>query len=274
MSDEKKYPSLQEMSGETKSAPRLDLNEIRLDGKTGEYVYISRLSGLQEQPDGKKKFPSRKLGNKIEVIFIRVRRKLRQYRKGEKALTTNEHTSKYDMLTLFGEPTVIKGTNDTLREKFPLLKTNQIVYALFRDEISGVYELVRLTIKGASLGSENKQKDVHDFYSYISSFKKGGADEHFYEHVTCLGVIEESGDLGSYYAMTFNQGQKLVEGEMGVVAENMKKVFDFTNLSDEYYKTKGVEELNKEKEKERAENPDVDTVDYPDDDISPSDIPF
>lgn len=270
---EKKYPSLAEMSGETNSSPRLALNEIQFNGKDGKYVYINKLGGrIRDEKDGKEKYEKIDLGSSVSVVFLRIRRKLRQFVKNGNPLTTNEHNSKHDMLTLFGSDKIIKGTNDELREKFAGLKTNQIVYCLlFKDE--GEPELVRMVVKGASLGSNAKEKGEHDFYSYISSFKMNGREDHFYNYFTQLGVLSESGDLGNYYAIQYKEGEEVSPDLMDSdVVPSMQKVYDYITASDEYYKTKNVQQL--QKEQDAVEKDDLDTVEYPDEEINADDIPF
>lgn len=270
--NEKAYPSLEEMSGESKTSPRLELNEIQFNGQKGTYILIDKIKGLVQGTDGKKKYEKHDLGGEIQVIFLRVRRKLRQFRKGENPLTTNEHNSKYDMLTLFGADGIIKGSNDDLRERFAGLKTNQIVYSLLLREGHDP-ELVRLVVKGASLGSEAKAKDVHDFYSYIGSFKGKGRDDHFYEYVTELSSVAEESSMGSYFAINYAEGRKLEADEMtSLVTPKMREVFDHITASDAYYQTKNVEDLNKERQAHPAE--DLDVIEYPDEDVNPEDIPF
>lgn len=57
--------------------------------------------------------------------------------------------------------------------------------------------MVRLHVKGASLGSNNKDETVTDFYSYLSSFNEG---EHWYE--TCLRLVATlEGDQRKYYCI-------------------------------------------------------------------------
>jgi len=266
--------SMEEMSGESKSSPRLTLNELVYNGKKNKFFLVMKKAGLIEQEDGKKKFDKQELGEEVNVIFLRIRRKLRQYRKDEKPLTTNEHNTKADMLTLFGDTEVIKGSNDELKARHQLLRTVQIVYALYLPQGSTRGELVRLIVKGSALGSKVKAKDVHDFYSYISSFKAGGADEHFYEHITILKGVEEQGELGEYYAMTFVQGEKITDNEemMSEVKVNMTIAYDYITASDEYYKSKNAAEINKEIVEQKAA--DIDTIEYPDDDVDLEDIPF
>ena len=261
---EKARPSLKEMSGEKEVAPQLELNEIVINGNEGNYYYVHKKKGLIEVEEGVKGYEKDNLGPAIEVTFLRIRRKLRQYIKGQKPLSTQEHTSSADMLTLFGGEKVIRGTNDELRKQFQGLRTVQIVYCLYKGE------LVRLVIKGASLGSEVKAKNVHDFYSYVSSFKKNGADDHFYEHITILSNVKERSPMGSYFAMNYERGRKLEADEMVAVEENMGIVYDYVQALDLFFKTKEVTKIAQS----QKETEDMPTVEYPEDDINTEDIPF
>lgn len=266
-------PTLEEMSGETRSAPRLLLNELQFNGQKNNFTLILKKEGLVQMGD-KKKYQKAELGESVSVIFLRIRRKLRQFRKGENPLTTNEHNTKHDMLTLFGDTQIIKGSNDELRERYTGLKTNQIVYCLLSKPDGSEMELVRLVVKGAALGSETKAKEVYDFYSYVSSFKEDGHDDHFYEYVTKLYGVPETSDLGSYYAMTFAKEEVISGSEeiMSMVRKGMKQVFDFVTQSDAYYQTKKPEELQKEKTAEKDAG--LATIEYPEDDVDTEDIPF
>jgi len=248
------------MSGERKQIPQLKLNQIRFNGQSGEFMYKDILKGFKEDKDGKKTYEEVSIGKEISVIFLKIRRKLVAFRKDEKPLTSQEHNTKESMITLYGNSAVEVSDNDTLREKYPALKTQQIIYVLYKGE------LVRLIAKGSALGSAVKSEDVHSFYSYIGSFKADGKDEHFYECHTNLYGVEEKSDLGTYQAMSFKAGEKLNEEEMKAVEENMKKAFDYCVEVDAYF--------NKDKKeiiKEESEKPEVDT---PEEDISSEDIPF
>lgn len=264
-------PSMAEMSGETSTSPKLVLNEISINGKKGTFIYTDKKGGLVEA-DGKKRYAQEDLGESVNVVFMRIRRRLRQFRKDQKPLVTNEHNTKNDMLTLFGDPAIVKGGNDDLKAKYPNLRTNQIIYCLLSRE-GHEDEVVRLVVKGSSLGSKAKAKGTHDFYTYISSFKADGADDHMYDFITELYVIEERGDLGEYYAMSFRRGEELDQAAKDKVAEKMIPVFSFIKASDAYFQTKKVEELQKTLDKARASD-DIPTIEYPEDEINPEDIPF
>jgi hypothetical protein len=267
--NEEQRKQMQQMSGETDRAPRLELNELVFNGKKGTFALKLITKGLIQVGD-KKTFEKVELGQNVKVVFLRIRRKLRAYRKGEKALTTIEHNTKFDRLVLFGD-TVEIGTNDELREKFQLLKTTQVVYCLLIKE-GGETELVRLNVKGSALGSQSKAKDVYDFYSYISSYKANGQDLHFYDYITELFAVEETSDMGEYYAMTFKMGSALPESSSVKVFEQMKKVHEFTQKYDEYYRSMTGQEIKEKVAKQEIEE--IDTIEYPTDDSSVEDIPF
>lgn len=269
---------LSEMSGENDagSAPKLILNQIRFNGKKGVYVFENVKKGLIETVDPKtgktkKSYEKVGLGETIEVIFLKIRRRLYEFRKDQKALATNEHNHAGARVTLFGGEKIENGIASELREKYPKLRTQQVIYALYQGE------MVRLIVKGASLGSTTKPKDVDDFYSYLSKFQ-GKNDEHFYEYKTILSVGEEEGPLGSYFVMHFAKGDKLED--LSEVETNMEIAFNHCKEADEYYLSKmPVPEHLKDLQKTQSTGEkEIDTVEYPDDvdedEINAEDIPF
>lgn len=259
-------PTLEQMSGERKPSPRLQLNEIGLNGNTGEFVFRDVKGGLQEI-EGRKRYAQKTLGNEVEVVFLKVRRKLMAHQKDARPLATNEHQSKTDYVRLFGLQTGAESnTAEALREKYQQLKTIQIVYALYEGE------LVRVFVKGASLGSNNKASENLDFYTYLSSFKKDGREDHMYECKTKLYSVKESGDMGqNYYCMSYKEGEKLGEADMVKVRENMKIAFDFSQEVDAYYGNKSVTFTKPVQDK----TDEAGGYEYPDEEgLNPEDIPF
>lgn len=226
-------PTLAEMSGETsyRGKQALLLNEVSLNGdgavKEVEPGKFERKGGFfrkrllidkarDERPE------EINLGNRVEVVFLKIRRKLveRGNKDGEIIRSTNEHTHKGEAVMLFDSRTNTKtfGVAADLRERHEGLRTVQIVYALLLQD--GKQELVRLVVKGASLGSEAKADGVMDFYRYIGSF---GKDEHFYEYKTVLTPILEEGKQ-PYFAINFERGERLSEKAMEFTVMRMKEV--------------------------------------------------
>lgn len=257
------------LSGENQNggAPRLELNQIKLNGKKGVFVYEYVKEGLVEQPDGKKAYRKESLGSEIDVVFLKIRRKLSQYRKGEKSLVTTEHNHTGQKVVLYGNEKIEKGIASDLREEYPQLRTQQVVYAIFKGE------LVRLILKGASLGSQSKAKDTEDFYSYISSFSKNkAADEHFYECVTKLFVIEETSDMGQYFCASYRKGEKLNDAQQEFADKNLKLAADHCKEADEYYQK--FFESDKPVAGTDVKSDDIDVMEYPDENVNVEDIPF
>jgi hypothetical protein len=190
-----------EASGESamRGARPLELNEVSLngDGSVSEIApgQFKRKGGFFRKRIliGKPKDVKPEeieLGQEITLVFLKVRRRLvERAREGEIVRSIGEHNSPSDAVTLYENATKqrFNGVAKDLREKFPNLRTVQVVYALLVTATAEP-ELVRLIVKGASLGSEVKAEGVMDFYQYISSFT---GDDHFYQFKTELSPILE-----------------------------------------------------------------------------------
>lgn len=269
---------LSQLTGEAgyKKAPTLSLNQIALNGKTG--TFTKKLMAEDKGEDGK--FQKQDLGKEIEVVFLKHRRRLFKYNATTRSLETNEHNSKSDRVILYGPNE--KGTAEELRLKYPELRTQQIVYAI----LVSTGEVVRILVKGASLSSERTEKGVMKYYEYLSSF----GDEHSYQYKTILKPVEETGPMGGYYCISFTRGDKLTEQQLEKVATAIKETHASIVKMDEYYRNKNAVEAAQELDAARGmpagqgdadkrmdaivNNTDVDTIEYPDEEINLEDIPF
>lgn len=251
---------LSHLTGESnyKKAPIIKLNQVQLNGKTGKFVKKLMLDAKGD--DGK--YVKQEIETPLTVVFLKHRRRLFQYSKTERSLETNEHTHKDERVMLYGPNE--KGIASELREKYPGLRTQQIVYAMLAGG-----EVVRVLIKGSSLGSEATAKGVMKYYDYLSSF---GKDEHSYQYKTILKPVEEAGDLGSYWSISFERGEKLPDDAMERVGAKIKEVHAAVTEMDEYYKQKNADEIIKE----NLIAPTVEDIDIPtaDEEINLDDIPF
>lgn len=263
--------SLEDMSGENSAttSPKLVLNEIRINGNTGKFLYKDILAGRKKDDSDKDKYGEKEIGDSVDLVFLKIRRKMSEYKKGGNSLNTNEHNHKGDFITLFGaEGGVQRGIASDLRDVYQGLRTVQVVYALYKDE------LVRLIVRGSSLGSDAKPEDVMDFYKYISSFKKDSKEDHFYEYVTKLVATSEDGEQGTYYSMTFLQGDKLDADAMKKVEEQMTIAFKYAETLDAYVlsKKEGGAQKSDTVQNEDDGNKE-DGVDV-EDEVNADDIPF
>lgn len=252
------------MSGEIKRPPRLVLNEINLNGATGKFRLMDMVKGKDPATD---RVLFKEMDNEIAVVFLKVRRRLTEFQKGRGLVRiTSEHNFKDDMVMMFGDSQQ-KGVASQLRVMFDKLRTQQIVYCRFRGQI------IRLIVKGASLGSEKKAATTTSFYDYLDSF---GDNEHFYEYETVLKPVEESGPLGAYFAIDFSRGKKLTKEQLDLVEKDMRKVHEYTTRSDAHYgviDAKTASPMGASLPSRIAEKEEV-TIEYPEEEINPDEIPF
>lgn len=259
---------LSTLTGESnyKKAPKLNLNQIALNGQTGSFT--KKLMLEEKGEDGK--YQKQDLGKELEVVFLKHRRRLFQYSATAHSFETNEHNHKDDRVMLYGPNE--KGIASELREKYPGLRTQQIVYCF----VPKTGETVRILIKGASLGSESTADGVMKYYDYLGSFK----DEHSYQYKTILRPIQEQGKLGPYWCVSFVRGEKLTDTQLEKVAEKIKEVHAEITKMDDYFKNKNASEIIKAEDGSGSapsatiEDVQIDDDGYPDDNIDPADIPF
>ncbi len=211
---------LSKMSGEQhyKRVQFLRTKVYRLNGETGKFQFVEA-----EDKDWK----WQDVGNTLLLTFIRPRRQLVDWKNG---MRTSEHNSPTDFVHLrsktFGTE---KGIAKDLREKYPELRTEQIIYSLKDDEI------IKLIVKGSSLGSENKAEDTVSYFEYLNSF---GKDEHIWQYETILETrIETSKMKKSYYVIHFKKGRKLSEGELENVSKAIIDLHSVFEQQDSFYGT-------------------------------------
>lgn len=272
-----------EASGELSyRAPKpLELNEVLINGnadieqeadgtytKKGGY-FRKRIWVGRKNKDAKPEEVN--LGSSINVVFLKIRRKLMERSSGgEIVRSTSEHTSTKDVVGLYETATKNStfGIAEDIRKRYMGLRTVQTVYALLLPSITtgSEPELVRITIKGSSLGSDAKPEGVLNFYQYITSFPK---DEHIYDYETVLSPVLEKGQK-SYYAIKFESGKKL-SPEVRTLAR--------TKLMDLHLKCKELDESVASKmakpDAAAETNGEGDkSFEYPTEEINPLDMAF
>lgn len=248
------------MSGENqyRKPSLLKLKSLKLNGDEGVF-YLTHLDEAKGE-DGR--YRKEKIEGTPEVVFLKIRRRLIEASSTGVVKQTTEHNHPDDVVKLFGENNLTdSGTARELREKYETLRTEQIVYCRYKGQI------VRLSVKGASLGSEKKAKTTTDFYAYLKSFQ---GDDHWYETRTRLSVIKE-GEARTYYCIDFQRGEALDEEQKAKVIENMTTVYENCKAFDDYYRKAPV--VTQETELPTIAADDSGTS-YPDDEINPDDIPF
>jgi hypothetical protein len=279
---------LDAMTGLDNGSTRLVLNMLSLNGDAeivetdGKYETKGGFYRLLHLKGAKKdeKPLEEKLGESVSVVFLKIRRALQQ-RSSDGALVkwTNEHSTADDIVELHTKDsqTVTIGSARSLREDNPELRTIQYVYALFFKSMTEEPELVKIRIKGASLGSDAKDKDVPTFYDYIYADRKDeeGKKEHLRHYITELGRVKEEGKK-SYFAMTFNRGAKLDEALCGLADSTLREVHEKIKAADQAVQ-KRIAALDKPKSVTEPSVQMEDGIEYPTaqgENINPEDIPF
>lgn len=248
------HEELSAMSGERpfENSPRLTLDEISIAGhrKTGGMFRITKKTLPKDRDTGFYETEETEKEQTLSVIFLKIRRQLVEKKKevrkdgGDSFPTirvTSEHTSKLDVVSVYD--VLAKKfeycTAEEAREKYPQLRTVQVVYVRYKGRI------YRLLAKGTALGSqawdkvskEEKDKLGMSFYEYLSSF---ASDEHVYEYFTTLRPVFEEG-ANDYWTIRFSRGEKLNEEQMMVVAQNIRELHAFTEQHDAFVRGKAAQ---------------------------------
>lgn len=165
------------------------------------------------------------LGSPIEVIFVKIRRRLvARDSQGFQVMSSSQHSSPTSIVTIWKDGKMIdKGVAKDLREKYEDLRTIQEVYALLPDG-----ELVNLTVKGASLGSKTRDEKLPTFYQYVQQLDKTGG---IFAHKTILGGVLEKG-AKSFYTMTFEMGRPTTNEEKLMVLDKQDELTDIITKYD------------------------------------------
>ena len=216
---------MQKYSGEEyyRRPAQMNLPIIRLHGNKG--IFLRNEQG----DDGE--WHETELGKEIEGTFLRVRRRL-SFISDDVNMYTNEHNHPNERISLYqrgskgGSNQIATGTGKELRDSQPRLRTQQILYMLLGDK----EELVKLQVKGSSLGSKNKPEGSIPFYEYLNEFTK---DKHIWEYKTKITSKEETGKLGSYYAMSFEKVEKCESLEK--VGETLKYLHEVFETQKSYF---------------------------------------
>ncbi len=272
--DKKPIEDVSDMTGEKSSRQipkNLVLNEIRFNGKEGKFTHVNLVGREKDQ-----KAVETELGDSIKVIFLKIRRRIQGFKKGNKSLkefdqfyTSTEHNTKDDTVYLFGAKE--KGKSEDLYNKYAAthkMRAQRVIYCYLIQE-GKERELVRLIVKGGTLNPnrESKVSGKLDFFDFINQKRPKG--DHTYMYVTNISAVQEEGNLGTIYTMEFVRGSKLADDKLQVVVDEVKKIHALTLEQDAYYKDADAQAI--------APKEEVATVEYPsaeEEGINPEDIPF
>lgn len=201
------------MSGEQEGgkAPKYNVPIIKFNGNTGEFKKIVYTDGAKEESA---------ITGELKIVILKNRKRLEAQDAG---LSSVEFNSIKQIVTLFSntDGKFSKEAVDTvtnLRENYPVLKTQEVLYVLHDGEIC------KLIVKGGSSTS---------FYTFKDALKEEG--NHSFSVTTKVGVASAKGKVGKkYFYMTFESAPlevtlDEVESKMTEVAEAVKKIDDYNS---------------------------------------------
>lgn len=278
-------PTIAEMTGASNfqrpELPRLD--EIQLQGSYKEST-VDKDTGETIKP-GTFKFTDRtstkesgylytnkQLDSNLEIIILKIRRDMQQYRKGEDMLRTSEHNTKKDKITLFGaKEGIVRGTAEEIRDRYQQLKTRQILYAF----VPSLNKVCRVVIKGTQqMKSETEKGERAGLFDYLRGFNK---NKSVHQYVTKLSGMKIEGE--DYYSVHFSEGEKLDAEKLARVEEMIKELYTRIKEVDDYYvNQKTQSNITPDSQVQADDIPEI-QMDEPmeddlGDDINPEDIPF
>jgi hypothetical protein len=270
---------IQNMTGQDnfKRAPQYKIDELHVQGDRSKHKFYQITEGhfkikhVSQEPDKEKGYLITDAGVELKVVFLKIRRILSEYKKATNSyIKTSEHNKGDDIVTLYGADGGNRiGVASDLRNEFQGLRTQQIVYVF----VPSMKKVMKLVVKGSSLGSESKAEDVLGFYQYLGTFNTDNQRVH--EYITKLVAIPE----GDYFTTSFIRGEKLTDEQIPKIEELIREVHTQVTAIDDYYKEKHAKfavpaGATGALPVIQVEVDEPDTVEYPEEEISPEDIPF
>lgn len=195
---------------------------IKFNGSKGTFSLIAKTPEGYDEP--------KPITAPITVTILRPRRVCGWYEKVDgKSVNyfTNEHNSYEDQLTLFSsekgsKPKVVDtGTNGSLYEKYPLLRTSTVLYVLYNNEVH------KLKLKGKSLKA---------FKTYREDLAKD--DKTFYDFETEINAKKEASESFDYYSVTLVATKPT---DLEVVGPFIEQVGTTLNKIDEQHQRASIE---------------------------------
>lgn len=238
-------------------------DEIALNGNDG--IFYRKFKTKPKVKNGdNEEFEKAPIGNRIEYVWLKLRRQMVE-RNGEGTVRqTSEHNTKKDNVTIYhynGQATEDNVPAESLNGetgKYPKMKVWQWIYAYDIDN----NRIVKIKVKGGSLRMQEKLEGATLYYDYIQNMEK---DEHFYTQTNVMLGTKYKTKLGDKFYSDFSKGRELTDEEVSKVASAMKLVVDQLREYDESKKV--AETLD-------AAVEDLPSIDYGDAGVNVDDIPF
>ena len=199
---------LAKISGESgfKTRNNIKFPFIKFNGSKNEFSLLTKTDNGTE---------STSLTPPLKIVILKVRRIYSAFERTPDGTSvrwyTNEHDKWSDPLVLFkrvkgqGKPSIeFRGDLHELKDQYPKLRLNLILYVLYNDEIH------KISVKGKSLSG---------LFDYFGSLEPS---EHIFEHYINLGSHVETNSGGlTYYVLDFDYGE---QADMDKVSKLMEKL--------------------------------------------------
>lgn len=200
---------IRDLTGENLAPVNVKVPIIRLDGKEGGFYKST------DEVDEEGKMMWDDVGKEVSGAIIKVRKKLNTAQDASYNYYSPEFDSMDDLVTLYDvdgsrEP-VDQSDYKTLKEKYPDLKLNEVIYLLENAEDEENRKVYRLIVKGGSL---------MNLWNYLKTF---GSKDSCLRYTTSFGFQEVKSDKGfKYCQLTFKRGDVL--DNWASIANELKKM--------------------------------------------------
>lgn len=272
------------MSGETNyqnvQLPVYD--ELVLNGNDGIFTKVFKTKPkvqIIDELDGSTKevYEREVVGKTIELVWLKLRRKLIEKTQEGVVRQTSEHNTKKDIVSIYHyngmatqhgiEASTINGDTGL----YPKMKVNQIVYAMDIKD-NHIYKVI---LKGGSLSMQERLPTATLFYDYISSM---GKEEHFYTMLNVMTGTAYKTKLGVKFYCNFTKGRGLAIDEQKIVGEAMLDIHTKLKAYDDSKATQKADPIKAPtvagKGMDDIPSIDYGDIDYGDANVNPDDIPF
>lgn len=207
-------------------------------------------------------FQNFSLEEKITLVPLIVRRRLIEKNQDGLVRWTSEHDQPSDIVQLFGEGKD-KGPADMMRDRYPNLRTEQIVYCRYKGQI------IRLKARGLSLRKPERGEVHTSFYQYFTSFQH---PDRFWQYSMEIKPVKVHAKSGENWAIDFRRGAKLSDEQIELVKANIRDVYAENKKLDDFYNRLSPTAVAKA-EGAPAISDGIEDI-YPEEESNPEDIPF
>lgn len=253
MSNEFNRDELVALAGGSPTKAKFKVPLIKFNGSTGKFQLLPLVDGKYDALES--------LPDNLEMVILRPRRQYAAFEKeGEVGLSyySSEHNTWEDVVTLFrkekGGKAKVVGTDTgaALREIYPTIRLNAVLYVLFNGEVH------KLVAKGMSRKNFTTYRD-----------KLAADNKMLFDYVTKISSKQEAGTGFSYSVMNFDAGAETKLEEIGTF---IQLVGTSLNQVDEQY-AKAKNSRGSAEKGEELPIVDVEEVEN-DEEIKMSEIPF